>query len=71
VKETPPCWVSLIRTHILYPNRGSPRKTSRVHLNSVAVDPQDQVWFVDDGPNARILQFNPKSKEFNSYPIPE
>ena len=40
-------------------------------LNAVAVDPQDQIWCVDDGPNARILQYDPKSREFNSYPIPE
>ena len=46
-------------------------KTPKFQLNAVAVDPQDQVWFADDGANARILQFNPKSKEFTSYPIPE
>ena len=46
-------------------------KNSKYQLNAVAVDPQDQVWFADDGPNARILQFNPKSKEFTSYPIPD
>jgi len=40
-------------------------------LNSVAVDPQDGVWFVDDGPNSRILQYNPTNSEFTSYAIPE
>jgi virginiamycin B lyase len=48
-----------------------PGKTPKFQLNSIAVDPQDQVWFVDDGPNARIVQFNPKSKQFDTFPIPE
>jgi len=46
-------------------------KDPKFQLNAVAVDPQDHVWFVDDGLNARILQFNSASKEFTSYPIPE
>ena len=46
-------------------------RTPQFQLNAVAVDPQDQVWFVDDGPNARVLEYNPKSKEFNSYQIPD
>ena len=45
-------------------------KDPKLLLHAVAVDPQDQVWFVDDGPNGRILQYNPKNKEFNSYPMP-
>jgi streptogramin lyase len=58
---------SLTYTRVMAPAGKDPK----FQLNAVAVDPQDQVWFVDDGPNARILQFNPKSKEFTSYPIPE
>ena len=46
-------------------------KTNAARLNSVAVDPQDRVWVADDGPNARILQYDPKSKQFKSYSIPE
>jgi streptogramin lyase len=74
-------WVSERNTGMLgrfdpeslsYTRTASPAgKDPKFQLNAVAVDPQDQVWFVDDGPNARILQFNPKSKEFSSYPIPE
>ena len=45
-------------------------KTPKAELHSIAVDPQDRIWFVDDGPNARILQYDPKSKEFNNYAIP-
>jgi len=45
-------------------------KNPNVQLNSVAVDPNGDVWVVDEGPNARMLQYNPKSREFSSYPIP-
>ena len=48
-----------------------PGKNSKSQLISVAVDPQDQVWFADEGPNARLLQYNPKSREFNTYPVPD
>ena len=48
-----------------------PGKNPKMQLNAVAVDPRDQVWFVDDGPNARILQYNPQTRAFNAYPIPE
>lgn len=58
---------SLAYTRITCP----PGKDSTFQLNAVTVDPKDQVWFVDDGPNARILQYNPKDREFNSYPISE
>jgi streptogramin lyase len=58
---------SLTYTRIASP----PGKNSTFQLNAVAVDPHDEIWFVDDGPNARILQYIPKSKEFNTYPIPE
>ena len=59
--------VSLTYSRIAPP----PAKNSKLQLNAVAVDPQDQIWIVDDGPNARILRYNPKSQTFNSYPILE
>jgi len=46
-------------------------KNPKLQLNAVAVDAQDQVWFVDDGPNARILRYNPKTRGFTSYPMPD
>jgi virginiamycin B lyase len=49
----------------------SPDKNSKFQLNSVAVDPQGQVWLVDDGPNARILQYKTKTGGFDIFPIPE
>jgi virginiamycin B lyase len=58
---------SLTYTRIASP----PAKNPKFQLNSIAVDPRGQVWYVDDGPNARMLQYNPKSREFNSYPIPD
>ena len=58
---------SLTYTRIPVP----PGKTPKFQLNAVAVDPTDQVWFVDDGPNARMLKYNARTKEFDSFPIPE
>jgi len=46
-------------------------KNSKPQLISVAVDPRDNVWFADDGPNARLLQYSPQGREFNTYSIPE
>jgi virginiamycin B lyase len=46
-------------------------KGGAFQLDAVAVDPQDRIWFVDEGPSARILQFDPRSKEFNAYAMPE
>ncbi|OFW40942.1 MAG: hypothetical protein A3J28_11350, partial [Acidobacteria bacterium RIFCSPLOWO2_12_FULL_60_22] len=46
-------------------------KGSKWQLNAVAVDAEDQVWYVDDGPNARLLRYDPKGGEFQSYPLPE
>ena len=45
-------------------------KDAEVHLRSVAVDPQDQVWFVDDSTQGRIIRYDPQTLEFKSYPIP-
>ena len=45
-------------------------KDAEAHLRSVAVDPQDQIWFVDDSPQGRIIRYNPQTLEFKSYPIP-
>jgi len=57
---------------LTYTRTASPAGISaEFRLDAVAVDPQDQVWFVDDGPNARILRFNPKSREFSTYTMPE
>ena len=74
-------WVSERNTGMLgrfdpdslkYTSTASPAgKAAKFQLNAIAVDARDQIWCVDDGPNARILQFNPQSGEFKSYPIPE
>src|SRR5262249_49780296 len=45
-------------------------KNSKAELNAIAVDSSDRIWFADDGPNARIIQHDPKTGEFVSYPIP-
>jgi virginiamycin B lyase len=58
---------SMTYTRIPSPSGKNPKS----QLNSVAVDPTGQVWVVDEGPNARMLQFDPRREEFKSYPIPE
>jgi streptogramin lyase len=46
-------------------------KNPKLHLHAVTLDPQDQVWFADDGPNGRILHYDPKSQQFRTYFMPE
>ena len=58
---------SLSYTRIAVP----PGKNPQLQLNAIAVDAKDRVWLADDGPNGRLLQYDPKTREFNSYPIPE
>ncbi len=48
-----------------------PRGKAAERLNAITVDSQDQVWVVDDGPNGRIIQYDPKGNAFTSYPMPE
>ena len=40
-------------------------------LAQIAVDPQDQVWIIDNGssPNSELLRYNHQSKEFKTYKI--
>ena len=35
------------------------------------MDAQDNVWFADDGPNGRIVKYEPKTGEFTDYLMPE
>ena len=56
---------------LTYTRTASPAgRSSEFRLDALAVDPQDRIWFADDGPNARILQFNPGTKEFATYTLP-
>ena len=50
-----------------------PAKNPTMRVSAIAVDAKDHVWFVDDGPNARILEYeyNPQGGTFKSYPMPE
>jgi virginiamycin B lyase len=40
-------------------------------LGQIAVDPEGQIWVLDNGPDpdAELLSFDPKSREFKSYAI--
>jgi len=46
-------------------------KNPKVQMNSIAVDSQDHLWFVDEGTNASLVEFKPKTGEFNSYSLPQ
>ncbi|HYR83920.1 MAG TPA: carboxypeptidase regulatory-like domain-containing protein [Terriglobia bacterium] len=46
-------------------------KSGKVQTDAVEVDSRGLIWFADDGPNGRMLQYNPKGGEFNSYLLPE
>ena len=48
-----------------------PAGKAKFQLDSVAVDSKGQVWFADDGPNARMMRFDPDKKAFDSYALPE
>ncbi|OFW36712.1 MAG: hypothetical protein A3J28_10480 [Acidobacteria bacterium RIFCSPLOWO2_12_FULL_60_22] len=48
-----------------------PAAYKKFTLNALAVDPQDRVWAVDGGPNKRLLQYDPKTREFNSFTVPD
>ena len=58
--------VTLTYTRITLP----PSKFSETALNAIAVDPQDTVWAMDNTPANRLIQYNSKSREFNTYDIP-
>jgi streptogramin lyase len=45
-------------------------KNPELRVDAIQVDTQDQVWFADDGPNGRIIQYNPTSRQFNTYQMP-
>jgi streptogramin lyase len=57
---------SMTYSHVTLP-AGKFKETG---LNAIAVDPKDVVWSMDNGPNARLVQYNVKSREFNIFPIP-
>jgi len=59
--------LTLTYTRVVIP----PGKNPQLRVNAIRVDSQDQVWFADDGPNGRIIQYSPKSGQFNTYQMPE
>jgi streptogramin lyase len=56
---------ALTYTHISPPPGKFPSRVS-----GSAVDPQGIVWNVDNGHNARMISYNPKSGEFKTYAMP-
>ena len=71
-------WVSERTGHVgrydpkalAYTRYAAPKGEHPFRLNAVAVDPQGHVWTMDNGLNTRMVHFNPRSREFNTYPIP-
>jgi virginiamycin B lyase len=56
---------------LTYTRTASPAvKGNEFRLDAVAIDPQDRIWFVDDSASARVLQFDPRTKEFSAYAMP-
>ena len=71
-------WVSERTGHVgrydpkalTYTRYMAPKAEHPYELNAIAVDPRGHVWAMDNGLNTRMVQFDPKSREFNSYTIP-
>ena len=57
---------SLAYTRIATPSGKFPR----YGLNAIAVDPRGHIWTMDNGPNNRMVHYDPNSREFNTYAIP-
>jgi virginiamycin B lyase len=45
-------------------------KNKESGLNAIAADPRDVLWAMENGPNNRLIQYNARSGEFNTYDIP-
>jgi streptogramin lyase len=45
--------------------------SDKVRLNGIVTAPDGHLWFVDGGPNRRFLSLEPRSREFNQYPLPK
>ena len=47
-----------------------PGKNKESGLNAIAADPKDVLWAMENGPNNRLIQFDTKTRKFDSYDIP-
>jgi streptogramin lyase len=71
-------WVSERTGHVgrydpkalTYTRYQAPKGEHPDQLNAIAVDPRGHVWAMDNGRNTRMVHFDPKSREFNTYPMP-
>ena len=71
-------WVSERTGHVgrydprslTYTRYAAPKGDHPFRLNAIAVDPQGHVWTMDNGLNTRMVHFDPRTREFNTYPIP-
>src|SRR5713226_987899 len=58
---------TLVYTEIAPP--AAPSKTNR--LNGIIAAPNNQLWFIDGGPNRRWLNYDTKTREFNVFELPK
>jgi streptogramin lyase len=45
--------------------------SDKVRLNGIVTAPDGKLWFVDGGPNRRFLNLEPRTREFNQFPLPK
>ena len=45
--------------------------SAKMRLNGIVTAPNGNIWFVDGGPNRRFLSIEPRSREFNQFPLPK
>lgn len=38
--------------------------------NAIMVDPRDMVWTMDNSPNARVIAYDPRTREFSTFDVP-
>jgi streptogramin lyase len=53
-----------------YSRISAPGINPQAHATSLAVDPSGHVWLAVDGPDPRLLRYDPGIKEFTSYQMP-
>jgi virginiamycin B lyase len=59
-------------TTLSYSRMTAPTGSSPRSLAQIAEDPEGQIWILDNGPtpDAELLRYNPKTREFSTYRVP-
>jgi len=59
------------RAAMTYKEVDPPKAASKNRLNGIVRAPDGNLWFLDGGPNRRWLTYQPKTNEFNVFPLPK